>query len=103
MKTSRFALKGLNVLGLLIVIAIFATPFVWMAVTSVKSLSETITFPPVWVPETIRFENFALAWDSGPFLRYFVNSLIVTLSILVLQLFTIVPAAYAFARYRFFC
>ncbi|MBM7632995.1 carbohydrate ABC transporter permease [Geomicrobium sediminis] len=102
MKTSRFALKGLNVLGLLIVIAIFATPFVWMAVTSVKSLSETITFPPVWIPETIRFENFALAWDSGPFLRYFVNSLIVTLSILVLQLFTIVPAAYAFARYRFF-
>ncbi|EZH65786.1 sugar ABC transporter permease [Bacillaceae bacterium JMAK1] len=102
MKTSRYALKGLNVLGLLIVIAIFATPFVWMAVTSVKSLSETITFPPVWIPETIRFENFALAWDTGPFFRYFVNSLVVTLSILVLQLFTIVPAAYAFARYRFF-
>ncbi|GAK05283.1 sugar ABC transporter [Geomicrobium sp. JCM 19037] len=102
MRIHQLFFKLLNVTGLVLIIFIFATPFVWMAVTSVKSLSETITFPPVWIPETIRFKNFALAWESGPFFRYLINSLIVTFSILILQFLTIVPAAYAFARYQFF-
>nr|WP_193550831.1 carbohydrate ABC transporter permease [Salicibibacter kimchii] len=91
----------MRMIGLILLVLVFATPFLWMAVTSVKSLTETLTFPPIWIPETIMWKNFVAAWESGPFLRYLVNSVIVSGSILVLQLFTIIPAAYAFARYRF--
>jgi sn-glycerol 3-phosphate transport system permease protein len=72
-----------------------------MASTSLKTLPETLVFPPKWLPETLIWENFVLAWQSGPFLRYTLNSLIVVISILILQFFTIIPAAYAFARYQF--
>jgi sn-glycerol 3-phosphate transport system permease protein len=93
--------KLIEWLGLGIIIFIFMFPFVWMLLTSLKSLPETVTFPPIWFPDQLMWENFIRAWSSGPFLNYFTNSLIVATGILVLQLVTIIPAAYAFARYQF--
>lgn len=93
--------KMFNGLGLLVLFLIFAIPFLWMASTAFKTLGETMTFPPVWIPESLQWQNFAAAWNSGPFLKYFFNSVFVTLAILVLQFATIIPAAYAFARYEF--
>lgn len=94
-------MKGFEWIGLGLVILIFVFPFIWMVSTSLKSLPETVVFPPIWIPETLMWENFIKAWASGPFLKYFLNSLIVAVGILVLQLITIIPAAYAFARYTF--
>lgn len=100
MKASAIS-KVINGIGLVIVVCIFALPFVWMISTSFKSLGETLTFPPKWIPNQLLWENFAKAWNSGPFLKYITNSIIVSISILILQFATIIPAAYAFARYRF--
>ncbi|MFD1206564.1 MULTISPECIES: carbohydrate ABC transporter permease [Sporosarcina] len=91
----------LNAVGLLLLICIFALPFVWMISTSFKTLGETMTFPPKWIPNQLLWENFAKAWNSGPFLKYFINSTIVSIGILLLQFATIIPAAYAFARFKF--
>ncbi|AQQ55467.1 ABC transporter permease family protein [Planococcus lenghuensis] len=73
--------RVINGFGLVLLFIIFAMPFVWMASTAFKSLGETLTFPPVWIPETLLWENFAQAWNSGPFLKYLSNSIIVTLFI----------------------
>lgn len=81
--------------------ALFVIPFLWMASTSFKDASETLVFPPEWLPKSFAWENYAVAWNSGPFLRYVLNSAIVSTGILALQFLTIIPAAYAFARYRF--
>lgn len=94
-------LQIVNIIGIVLVIAIFATPFLWMVSTSFKSLPETIVFPPKWLPENFLWENFSKAWSSGPFLSYFFNSVVVAVGILFFQFMTIIPAAYAFARYRF--
>ncbi|WP_445487684.1 carbohydrate ABC transporter permease [Niallia sp. 03133] len=94
-------IRIMNGIGLLIVVCIFALPFVWMLSTAFKTLGETMTFPPEWLPKTIHWENFETAWSSGPFLNYFINSIFVAISILILQFLTIIPAAYAFARYQF--
>ncbi len=85
----------------LLICAVFAIPFLWMASTSFKSLPETLVFPPKWLPDKMMWENYAKAWQSGPFLQYILNSIIVSVCILLLQFLTIIPAAYAFARYRF--
>lgn len=89
-----------TVVGILIC-AVFIVPFLWMAVTSLKTLPETVIFPPKWLPETPVWSNYSVAWESGPFLRYIINSLVVAISILILQMMTIIPAAYAFAVYQF--
>ncbi|WP_085991092.1 carbohydrate ABC transporter permease [Oceanobacillus senegalensis] len=100
LKTS-LPIKLLNGIGLLIVVAIFAMPFIWMVSTSLKTLGETMIFPPKWIPDQLIWQNFIDAWNSGPFLRYFINSIIVSVGILIFQFITVIPAAYAFARYEF--
>lgn len=85
----------------IIIFAIFFIPFYWMVITSIKSLSDTLTFPPTFFVKSIHFDNFTKAMSTGPFWLYTKNSLIVTFSILALQFVTIIPAAYAFARYKF--
>lgn len=100
-KSAKAAGHLLRLGGMLLLVLIFATPFVWMVSTSLKTLPETMIFPPQWIPDRIMWENYREAWNSGPILHYFANSLIVALGILALQLLTIVPSAYAFARYKF--
>ncbi|WP_407673404.1 carbohydrate ABC transporter permease [Paenibacillus silvisoli] len=100
-RTAGYALQAINLVGLLLLVLIFALPFVWMISTSLKTLPETMIFPPEWIPRNPVWQNYAEAWGTGPFLHYFTNSIIVAGGILVLQLATIIPAAYAFARYKF--
>ena len=83
-----------------ILFLIFFFPFYWMLVTSVKTLGETVQVPPTFFPEVFQWENFKQAFEAIPFLSYLKNSVIVTAAVLILQMLTIVPCAYAFARYR---
>ncbi|MBR2570128.1 MAG: carbohydrate ABC transporter permease [Paenibacillus sp.] len=98
---SKSIVRVLNVTAMLVLVAIFVIPFLWMISTSLKSYSETVIFPPKWIPSEIMWSNFAAAWNSGPFLKYLMNSVVVSISILLLQFTTITLAAYAFARYSF--
>lgn len=85
----------------IILFLIFFFPFYWMFITSVKTLGETVTFPPSMWPEVFQWQNYVKAFNAIPFLHYLKNSMIVSVSVLILQMLTIVPAAYAFARYKF--
>jgi sn-glycerol 3-phosphate transport system permease protein len=86
----------------LLLIVIFVFPFFWMATTSLQTLRETMSYPPKLFPDVPQWENYKLAWESGPFLMYLRNSVVVTASVIVLQMLTMIPAAYAFAKYSFF-
>lgn len=46
-------------------------------------------------------ENFRRAWEAAPFARYFLNTTLLVLIILAVQLVLSTLAAYAFARYEF--
>ena len=91
---------GLWVVNALLVL-VFFFPFFWMAASSLKTLGETMQFPPSLLPADPQWQNYQSAWTSIPFGKYLVNSCIVTASVLVLQALTVVPAAYAFSQYDF--
>lgn len=76
-------------------------PYFWIATTSLKDLAGVIQFPPTLLPIPAHWENYAQAWRSGPFLRYFANNVITTFGILAIQLFLACLAAYAFSKLRF--
>lgn len=84
------------------VLLIFVFPFLWMISTSLQTFRETMSFPPTWIPASPQWGNFAEAMNAGPFLTYFKNSVVVTVSILIIQFAVMIPAAYAFAKYKFF-
>lgn len=100
-RAGLYTFKTIEWIFLISVSLVFVFPFLWMFLTAFKTMPEVYQFPPAWLPESWQFENFQTAWESGPFLIYVWNSLLVAFGILVLQMLTAVPAAYAFARYRF--
>ena len=95
------ALRAATVLALGAVAAVEVFPYLWMLSTSLKDLPSVTQFPPALIPNPPRWDNYAVAWRSGPFLRYAINNAVQTLGILVLQLFFGCLAAYGFSKVRF--
>ena len=76
-------------------------PFAWMLSTSLKGPEQIFTYPPVWVPNPIAWDNYRQAVAAMPFGRFYLNSLIVTTGVTGVQLLTASLAAFAVARLRF--
>lgn len=84
------------------VILIFLFPFYWMIITAFKTYGEAIQTPPTLWPANFTFEAFNNIFSKGiDITRYAYNSIIVTLSVIALQLVVMIPAAYAFAKRKF--
>ncbi len=84
------------------VILIFLFPFYWMFITSFKTYSEAILTPPTLWPQNFTLENFInISQMDVDLTRYTLNTIIITGSVIVMQLLIMVPAAYAFAKIRF--
>lgn len=76
-------------------------PFVWMISTSLKTKTQVVAYPPVWVPDPVRWENYAEAVGSFPFIQYTLNTLFVTVAVLIGTVAISLCAGYAFARIHF--
>lgn len=76
-------------------------PFYWMFISAFKTAAEVNTTPPTWLPSRFTFENFVYAFRTAPFFRYFLNSVAVTLSVVLLTMLVTILAAFAFSRLKF--
>jgi len=76
-------------------------PFLWTVSTSLKQISEVFVFPPTLIGEKIRWVNYLKISDRFPFDTYFLNSLKITVIVVVAQLITSSMAGFVFARLRF--
>lgn len=85
----------------ILLIFIFAFPIFWMFSASFQTLVEIMQSPPTLIPKHPQLSNYSQAWASSDFTRYTINSIIVTLGSIGLQLLTVIPAAYAYARMKF--
>lgn len=83
----------------LLVSFIFIFPFLWMLSLSLQSDAEIARF--TLIPQSPTLENFAKVWAVAPFGTYLKNSIIIILTIMVIQTIVMVPAAYAFAKFDF--
>lgn len=82
--------------------AIMLLPFYWMFLTSIRSPSEIFDISLWPVPKQFdAAENYGRAASQVPMARFMLNGVIVCLGILVVQVLTAVPAAYALAKLQF--
>ncbi|MHB1132031.1 MAG: carbohydrate ABC transporter permease [Chloroflexota bacterium] len=100
---SRSRLLGnvLTYVALLVPVILTGFPFYWMLVTSSKSIQEILTYPPSFLPEMLRPENYAQALTYVPFARYFVNTAFVAVLATTGDVFSSSFVGYGFARLRF--
>ena len=80
---------------------IFLIPFVWMLSSSLKPQDQIFVEPPVWIPNPIQWRNYVDAWNALPFSRFLVNTLFITVLIMLGNIITSALVGYGFARYRF--
>ncbi len=82
------------------VITVF--PFVWVFFTSFKGFNDPIfSVPPRLIPHDPTVDNYLLVWNQLPVWRFYLNSVIVTMSIVLLNTLFTSLAAYPLAKMRF--
>lgn len=86
---------------LLMGVLVTVGPFAWMLSTSIKPDADVFQYPPTLFTDAPQWQNYAEIFTVIPFGRAFLNSMITTLSITVLQLIVCSMAAYAFACITF--
>ncbi|MGO2192673.1 MULTISPECIES: carbohydrate ABC transporter permease [unclassified Brachybacterium] len=87
---------GLLFAGVLATIAVFFVPLYWLFSSAMKPHQDIYTWPLTWIPRELTFSNFAEAWNSAPFDRFFLNSIITTGVGTFLEITLAILCAYAF-------
>jgi putative chitobiose transport system permease protein len=97
------ALENIFWYGLLLVIAgVTMFPFLWVFQTSIKGPTDVIySVPPQIIPHDPTFDNYVRVWNQLPVARFFLNSIVVALVTVVLNLLITSLAAYPFAKMKF--
>ncbi|WP_288221250.1 carbohydrate ABC transporter permease [uncultured Clostridium sp.] len=98
----RIIIKIINTLITAMIIGLMIAPFFIMVSNSFKSYEEVTKWPPNWIPEVFRWENFHDVWNGeGNIKRAFINSIIVSFSTMTLSTVLGTFAAYGASRFRF--
>lgn len=87
----------------LILMLVLLFPLFWIFVTSIKTEQEIFQFPPTLLPKKINLTSYAAQLENGDFnmFRSFANSMMISLSCMVIAVVLSVPASYGLARYHF--
>jgi multiple sugar transport system permease protein len=95
---SKFLRRAALYFTVLVIVSPALLFFLWMLSLSLKPEVDNISYPPVLIPTTLAWSNYAQVFAENSFGRYFINSLIVTGSATLIGLVIGAPAAYGIAR-----
>lgn len=88
-------------LALLLGVGVTVFPFLWMVLTSFKTVGEAMQIPPTFFPKQFLLDAYTQIVDALPFGRVYLNTIISTVVTTVVQVMFCSMAAYAFARIEF--
>ncbi|QJW36723.1 carbohydrate ABC transporter permease [Cellulosimicrobium protaetiae] len=93
-KAVGYVVMTVAALGLLL-------PFVWMIISSLKTNNQVFTVPVQWIPDPVVWQNYLDIWTRSDMTTWLGNTLLLSVGVTFLQVFTGSFAAYGFARMRF--
>ncbi|MFD0663678.1 ABC transporter permease family protein [Thermocatellispora tengchongensis] len=92
----RLPAYALVLLGALVMLL----PFVAAFGNSLKSFAQYIQVPPVWLPDPVRWDNYAEVWRRTPFGLYLANSMVIAVLAVAGNVLTSSMVGHALARSR---
>lgn len=97
-RTTRLFFYG----GLIAIALLMLFPLFWLLGTALKAPDEDI-FGSIWIwfPHRPTFVNFGRVWQAYPFWQYLINSTIIAVSTVGLNVLFCALAAYPLARFQF--
>ncbi|MCT4782610.1 MULTISPECIES: carbohydrate ABC transporter permease [Exiguobacterium] len=98
------SLRGSNLVVFLLLClgsVLILLPLWWMISTSLKPMAEILQFPPTFFPDDWQFSNYLKTWQAAPFTLYLVNTLFITLLVVIGNVLVNAFVAYGFAKIQF--
>ena len=98
--------RQIKKIALTIIMVIFGIlnifPFIFMISSSFKPLNQIFTYPIKLIPETFITSNYTELFSSQyMFIRWYLNTIVMVVTIILLKLFIVSITAYAFSRLHF--
>lgn len=93
--------------GVFLAMLILVAPGAWVVLTAFRPNIEVLARPAVWIPQNPTLDNFARLFGFSseqqglPVARYFVNSLVISITSTVVAVLIGMAGGYAFARFKF--
>ena len=97
-KAKKMTINKLLVKIFTIIVSVF--PILWVLMSAFKTNAEILT-SPFSLPSSISFEAFAYLFKKYNFLKYFLNSSIITISSTAVSLIIYAMAGYVIGKFRF--
>lgn len=97
---STFKKKLLPVCVILIGVLMVGVPFIWIITTSIKPQDQIFTIPISYFPKQVTLQHYIHAWKTEPLIRWYTNTIIVSVSSTVLGMILATLAGYGFSRFR---
>lgn len=90
------------VIAAVCVVALLVFPFAWMVLTSLRPAADMFGSTRILpAPDGLTFENYRNLFATSSFGRYFLNSLLVSVTSMIISVVVAGLAGYAFSRYQF--
>jgi multiple sugar transport system permease protein len=102
-RRSRRARRAARMVAVLLLLAVVLYPLLWMLGTSLKSPTEIASNVALF-PKKVTWSNYTEGWTGLPgvtFGRFFLNSLVIALGVVLANVASCLVTGYAFARLRF--
>ena len=93
--------RGLVIAIILLFVVISLYPMFWMVITSFKTYSESLTWPPTFFPTRWMWENYLVVFTTPLFLRFFLNTIIYAVVGTFLAVLLSAMGGYGFAKFNF--
>ena len=93
-----------NVVGSIVILIgslIMIFPFIWMILSSFKTVADVYSYPPKWLPSEWNLNNFKKVFEMIPFWTYYGNSIFTSVVQTFLQVGISILAAYALTKLKF--
>ncbi|SDM28976.1 carbohydrate ABC transporter permease [Sediminibacillus halophilus] len=100
-KKKRMTKKTLIYLILIGGSLIILSPVWWMIATSLKTPQEIAQYPPSFWPDSFRFSNYLETWQTAPFTRWTLNTLLISALSTIGSVLANAFIAYGFAVIKF--
>lgn len=84
-----------------VVAFVFMYPFLYMIITSLKSLEELFDLSVNWIPRSLYLKNYSYAFNLLEYPRHFIISVIITLLSIFIKMTCCSFIGYGFARFKF--
>ncbi len=92
-----------TIIAVIAVLAIgMLLPFLWLFSMSFRPVADAYKMPPSFLPPSLDFSNYLAVLNSKvPFVRIYMNSVLIALLVTIGQMVTCTLAAFAFSRLNF--